>query len=132
MTRWKTVGGIIMEEQSSAVRRKQILVVDDNIELAQTWKELLQAHDYQVSIAGNGVLALKLLLNTDVDAIVCDLSMPQLEGDMFHITVERVRPHLARRFIFLTGHLGHSKFEAFLQQAASPVLYKPVSIDSLL
>jgi CheY-like chemotaxis protein len=132
MTRWETVGGIIMEEQSSAVRRKQVLVVDDNVELAQTWKELLEAHDYEVAIASNGVLALKLLLNTDVDAIVCDLSMPQLEGDMFHVTVERVRPHLAKRFIFLTGHVGHPKYEAFLQKATSPVLYKPVSIDSLL
>jgi len=121
-----------VEEQSSAVQQKHVLVVDDNVELAQTYKELFQAHDYRVSVASNGVLALKLVLNTDVDAIVCDLGMPQLEGDMFHVTVERVRPHLAKRFIFLTGHVGHPRYEAFLQKATCPVLYKPVSIDSLL
>lgn len=130
--RGDVVGSILMAGQSSAGQQKHVLVVDDNMELAQTYKELLETHGYMVSLAGNGVLALKLILDTDVDAILCDLGMPQLEGDMFYVTVERVRPHLARRIIFLTGHVGHPKYEAFLGKIAAPVLYKPVSIDSLL
>jgi len=130
--RGDVVGGILMEAQSSAVQQKHVLVVDDNNELALTYKELLETHGYRVSLAGNGVLALKLVLDTDVGAILCDLGMPQLEGDMFYVTVERVRPHLAGRFIFLTGHVGHPKYEKFLKQTVAPVLYKPVSIDSLL
>ncbi|MDB6019579.1 MAG: hypothetical protein JWR19_4068 [Pedosphaera sp.] len=121
-----------MTHQPNAVTQKHILVVDDNVELAQTYKELFEAHDYQASIAANGVLALKLLLNAEFDAILCDLSMPQLEGDMFYLTVERVRPQLARRFVFVTGNAGNPKYEAFLENVECPVLYKPVSIDKLL
>jgi CheY-like chemotaxis protein len=121
-----------MTDQPNAVTQKHILVVDDNVELAQTYQELFEAHDYQASIAANGVLALKLLLNAEFDAILCDLSMPQLEGDMFYLTVERVRPQLARRFVFVTGNAGNPKYEAFFKNVECPVLYKPVSIDKLL
>jgi CheY-like chemotaxis protein len=121
-----------MTDQPNAVTQKHILVVDDNVELAQTYQELFEAHGYKASIAANGVLALKLLLNAEFDAILCDLSMPQLEGDMFYLTVERVRPQLARRFVFVTGNAGNPKYEAFLKNVECPVLYKPVSIDKLL
>jgi CheY-like chemotaxis protein len=121
-----------MEEKANATKPRHILVVDDNLDLAQTYKELFQAYDYQVSIAGNGVLALKLLMHTDVDAVLCDLSMPQLEGDMFYVAVQRVRPQLANRFIFVTGNAGNPKFDNFVKKVNSPILYKPVSIDRLL
>ena len=121
-----------MTEQRGPEKRKHVLVVDDNLELAQTYQELFQQHGYEVSIAANGVQGLKLILANPVDAILCDLSMPQLEGDMFHLTVQRVRPELGRRFIFVTGNLGNPKFDEFLQKVGCPVLYKPVSVDKLL
>ena len=57
-------------------RNKHVLVVDDDIELALTYQELLQEHGYQASTAANGREALKLVMNSEVDAILCDLSMP--------------------------------------------------------
>ena len=51
----------------------------------------------------DGTQALKLVLNSDVDAILCDLQMPELTGDLFYIEVGRARPHLLKRFIFITG-----------------------------
>jgi CheY-like chemotaxis protein len=121
-----------MQEQAGEARAKHILVVDDNVELAQTYKELFQVHGYTVSIATNGVLALKLLLDIDVDAILCDLTMPQLEGDMFYGAVERIRPELVKRFAFVTGNADNPKYAEFLKSNACPVLRKPVSVDGLL
>jgi hypothetical protein len=74
---------LIMAEQSSAVQQKHVLVVDDNVELPQTCRELPQARDRRVSFASNGVRALKLLWNTEMDAF-------------FDVTVERLRPYLPR------------------------------------
>jgi CheY-like chemotaxis protein len=121
-----------MTDQPSAETHKHLLVVDDNLELAQTYQELFQAHGYEVSLAYNGVQALKFILDHAVDAVLCDLSMPQLEGDMFHMTVQRVRPQLSRRFVFVTGNAGNPKFESFIKRVNCPVLYKPVSVDKLL
>ncbi|MEW6158595.1 MAG: response regulator [Verrucomicrobiota bacterium] len=114
------------------VKIKHVLVVDDDIELSQTFKALLESQDYMVTIVTNGVDALKLIMQMDVDVIICDLMMPQMAGDMFYMAVERVKPHLCQRFIFITGYEGHPKFEEFLKKVNSVVLYKPVTPGKLL
>jgi CheY-like chemotaxis protein len=123
-----------MEQQADANRQKHVLVVDDNVELAQTLQKVFQSHGYNASVASNGVQALKFVMRREkeVDAILCDLSMPQLEGDMFYATVQRVRPALTRRFIFLTGNAENPKYEPFLKNVDCPVLCKPLATDSLL
>jgi CheY-like chemotaxis protein len=127
-----SVADIAMSDQNGAEKPKHLLVVDDNLDLAHTYRALFESQGYTVTLAANGVLALKFLLENAVDAIVCDLCMPQLEGDMFHLTVQRVRPELAGRFVFITGNEGNPRFETFLRKVGCPVLYKPVSADKLL
>jgi len=121
-----------MDTRSSPVNHNHILVVDDDIELALTWQALLQVHDYRATTAANGVQAFKLILNSDVDAILCDLSMPELAGDLFYIEVSRPRPQLLRRFIFVTANADNPLYERFLKSVNAPLLSKPVSFDRLL
>lgn len=121
-----------MPEQTPAAKSKHVLVVDDHKELADTYKQLLEVHGYRVTVANNGVQALKFILDETVDAIVCDLTMPQLEGDMFYAAAERMRPHLCTRFVFVTGNAQNPKYEEFLRRVKSPVLFKPVAIEKLV
>ncbi len=121
-----------MEDQPEAPQPKHVLVVDDNTDLAQTYQALFEAHDYKVTLANNGILALKLLEHLEVDAILCDISMPQLEGDGFYLTVGRVWPKLLTRFVFVTGNSENPKHEKFLKNVSARVLNKPVKIDHLL
>jgi CheY-like chemotaxis protein len=123
---------MIMETQSGPVPNKHVLIVDDDIELALTYEALLQVHGYQVSTAADGAQALKLVLNSNVDAILCDLHMPELTGDLFYVEVARARPHLLRRFIFITGNADDPLYENFLRTVKAPVLRKPISTDHLL
>jgi len=121
-----------MEAPQCSVASKHVLVVDDDIELAITYQALLQLRGYQVSTAGDGAQALKLVLNSDVDAILCDLSIPELAGDLFYIEVGRARPHLLKRFIFVTANADNPLYESFLKSVGAPVLAKPVSLDRLV
>jgi CheY-like chemotaxis protein len=121
-----------MEAPNCPVSSKHVLVVDDDIELAFTYQALLQMRGYRVSTAANGVQALKLVLNSDVDAVLCDLGMPELAGDLFYIEVGRARPHLLKRFIFVTGNADNPLYETFLKSIKAPVLAKPVSFDHLV
>ena len=123
---------IDMETPNSPVSSKHVLVVDDDIQLALMYQASLQIHGYRVSTAGDGVQALKLVLNSDVDAILCDLNMPELAGDLFYIEVGRARPHLLKRFIFVTAYADNPLYESFLKSVKAPVLAKPVSLDHLL
>ena len=121
-----------MEPQSAQTKKRHILVVDDEVELTLAYKQFLEAHDYTVTTAPNGVIALKSILNRDVDAVVCDLKMPQLEGDMFYVTVEKMKPQMCERFIFITGVADNPKFQPFIKKMESQVLLKPVSGEKIL
>jgi CheY-like chemotaxis protein len=121
-----------MDTRNSPVNNKHVLVVDDDIELALMFQSLLEVHDYQATTAANGVQALKQLRESEVDAILCDLSMPELSGDLFYDEVGRVRPHLLKRFIFITGNADDPLYETFLRRVKAPVLAKPVSLERLL
>ena len=113
-------------------RNRHVLIVDDDIELALTYQELLQEHGYEASTAANGRDALKLVMSREVDAILCDLSMPELTGDLFYLAVGRARPRLLKRFIFLTANADHPLYETFLQSVKVPVFAKPASVASVL
>jgi hypothetical protein len=51
---------------------------------------------------------------------------------MFYRAVERMRPHLCDRFIFMTGYRGNSKVNEFIDQVRGTVLNKPFQVDDLM
>jgi CheY-like chemotaxis protein len=113
-------------------RIRSVLVVDDDVELAMMYKELLGSQGYIVNTAPNGVEALKLIMRHEVDAVICDMMMPHMPGDMFYLAVERVKPHLCARFIFVTSYEGNPKIEAFFKKVNGIVLYKPTTLGKLM
>ncbi|MBM3821722.1 MAG: response regulator [Verrucomicrobia bacterium] len=110
----------------------RVLVVDDDVELCLMYKELLACQGYIPMTAPNGVEALRLIMKEDIDAVICDLMMPHMAGDMFYLAVERVKPHLCKRFVFVTAYEGHPNFEAFFKKINAIVLYKPVTLGRLM
>lgn len=113
-------------------RIRTILVVDDDVELAMMYQELLGTEGFKVETAPNGVDALKFIMSNTVDAIICGIMMPHMPGDMFYVAVERVRPELCKRFIFVTSYEGNPKIESFFRTNNSIVLYKPVTLGKLM
>jgi DNA-binding NarL/FixJ family response regulator len=72
------------------------------------------------------------VLNSEVDAILCDLSMPELSGDLFYREVGRARPRLLKRFVFLTANADSPLYETFLKSVPVPVIAKPAPVESVL
>ena len=60
------------------------------------------------------------------------MMMPTLPGDMFFRAVERMRPHLCSRFVFMTGHRGNQKVNDFINLVNGTILNKPFKVDDLL
>lgn len=121
-----------METNSVAPRKRHVLIVDDNAELAWFFSEILKLHGYEATVMSDAVLALKYLLSHPTDAVICDLQMPTLDGDLFFATVERAKPELVRRFIFVTGLAEDARFHKFVSTVEAPVLRKPVPVETLL
>ena len=124
-----------MDTLNGTPQKKHVLIVDDDIPLAWSLKETLESKGYEATIVPDGTLALKFVLRHHLDAVVCDLQMSQVEGDLWYATVERSNPSLARRFIFITGqddHSDHSQSRKFIDLVKLPVLSKSVAMDTLL
>jgi len=113
-------------------KRKHVLIVDDDISLAWSFKQTLECRGYDATIVPEGSLALKFVRQHDLDAIVCDLQAFGLEGDLLYAAVEHACPSLARRFVFIAGEDNHSAFRKFIDSEEIPLLCKPVSVEALL
>ena len=55
-----------------------------------------------------------------------------MAGDMFYLAVEKVKPHLNPRFLFVTGHAENPKVDAFLKSIDAQVIFKPVLTEELI
>jgi CheY-like chemotaxis protein len=121
-----------METNIALPRKRQVVIVDDNAELAWFFSEILKLHGYEPTVLSDATSALKYVLSHHPDVIICDLQMPQLDGDLFYATVERTQPALARQFIFLTGVADEPRFHSFIHTVKVPVLRKPVAVETLL
>lgn len=112
---------------------KSILLLDDDYELADTLKHLLETHNFVVTTVGNGVDGVREIMRFDFDIIMCDMMMPRMPGDMFYFAVERTKPRLCSRFIFITGYPDRPEIVNFLGGLRDAVaLHKPFSDADLI
>src|SRR5882724_12205312 len=120
-----------MNTLSDTPRKRHVLILDDDISLAWSLKQTLERRGYEATIVPEGTLALKFVTEHTLDAIVCDLQVARLEGDLLHSAIERSNPSLAQRFIFITGDGETSRFEKIARSEELIVLHKPVAVDRL-
>ncbi len=117
---------------TSELEIKSILLLDDDPDLSDALKELLESRNFVVTTASDGVGGLREIMAMDFDVIVCDMLMPGMPGDMFYLAAKTVKPATADRFLFITGHRGTPKVDDFLESINALVLFKPVMIDDLV
>ena len=112
--------------------QRKVLIVDDDFAFADMTRMILEEHGYQVELAADGVQGIKKIMVSDYSVILCDMVMPHLAGDMFYTAIERVKPHLCRRFVFVTGHQGDRKVDEFVRKVRGLVLWKPFQTPILI
>jgi DNA-binding response OmpR family regulator len=59
---------------------KKILIVEDDLRIAQNISKGLQEKGFETEIAFDGKIGLKLALHNDFDLILLDLNLPGLNG----------------------------------------------------
>lgn len=123
---------ITYPELSTRMQAKKILLLEDDEDFRNIIKEFLESHLYNVVTVRNGVEGVREIMASDFEVILCDMMMPTLPGDMFYLAVERMRPHLCDRFIFMTGYKGDGKVADFVKKVNGTMLNKPFLVDDLL
>ncbi len=75
--------------------------------------------------AADGIRGLKLLVSEPIDAVLCDLEMPGLDGEKL-LRVKRESPgHANLPFLFLTASTDHARRARLLEDGACDAIQKP-------
>jgi len=109
---------------------KRILIVEDDVRIAQNISKGLVEKGYETEVAYDGKIGLKLGLHNDFDLILLDLNLPSLNGYEVCEEIRRKKPSVP--IIMLTA-LGETedKIEGF-EKGADDYLVKPFDFRELL
>jgi CheY-like chemotaxis protein len=113
------------EGPAIAAARLRALVVDDEPDIADTIRELLEREGFDVRVASDGAAALMALDHGEFDIVLSDLRMPGVSGPEMYARLKEVRPQLVDRIAFVTGDTLGASMDAFLRESGRPVLEKP-------
>jgi len=112
---------------------KTVLCIEDEHRLRQDILDELAEAGYGALGASDGREALALLNRTRPDLILCDISMPRLDGYGFLEAMRTTRPDLADvPLVFLTALGGREHVINGKRTGADDYLVKPVDFDLML
>ena len=107
----------------------RLLFIDDEASLRSGMEAFGRMRGFTVVTASDGIEGLAHTRAIGVDAVVCDLRMPGMDGYSFHEQLRAERPGLASRTVFITGDVITSGARGSVSR--QPVLTKPFSFDRI-
>ena len=110
---------------------RRVLIVDDEPSMRSAMAAFLRSLGHEVIVATGGPDARQLLANGGYDAILLDLRMGELGGDVLYRELRARDPEQAARVVFVTGDAQSDAARRFLSEAGRPSLSKPFQLDDL-
>ncbi|HYO58851.1 ATP-binding protein [Archangium sp.] len=112
--------------------RGRVLVIDDEPMLCTAVERILRPHHDVVYTTLAAEALPRLEAGEHFDLILCDLMMPRMNGMDFHAALQRLRPELTGRVIFLTGGAFTPQAKTFLERVPNRRVEKPFNTRALL
>jgi len=109
----------------------RILVLDDETAIREFLARVLRRAGYEPVLAQTGSIALELVRNEPLDAILCDHRMAGMSGTQFHDAVAAIAPHLGHRFAFMSGDVLNPELREFATARGILLLGKPFDIAAV-
>ena len=76
------------------LRGIRVLVVDDDLGICRSLREILESDGCKVEVAGDGVAALAALGRLSFDVVLTDVVMPNMDGYELYNAIQERRPNL--------------------------------------
>jgi len=114
------------------VAKQKILVVDDEPDLVELVKDVLERNDYSVISAGNADLAIKRVRESKPDLIILDLNLPGIGGIEVCRILKQDKKTNFIPIIMLTVKSTESDKIAGLEAGADDYVTKPFSTGELV
>jgi DNA-binding response OmpR family regulator len=114
-----------------APQRHRILVVDDDLDTAQTLAVMLREMGHQVEFAINGRAGLEAARRFRPDTVLLDMVLPDLDGsDLSRLLRIQAEPEQLC-IVAITGRAGEAARERAVQAGCDEFLLKPLDWGAL-
>ena len=112
-------------------QRARVLVVDDEPTILELIEVLLEDL-YDVTCVNGGFAAIETLESDPAfDSILCDMTMPEVDGVALHRFLMENLPDLAGKLRFLSGGVHGDRAEQHLRDHPTPIVTKPFTTEAL-
>jgi len=111
---------------------KRILVVDDDENILNLEKTILEQKGFDVIGAGGGAEALRLLADRDFDLVLLDVMMPEVDGFTVCRKIKEDPRLKDIPVIFLTARGGGEALAEGFESGAIMYINKPFTANKLL
>ena len=131
--RTRKAAGSAAESTATAEAKatKRILLVDDDPEIVDSMRTLLESRGYQILVARDGNQGLAIAETEGPDLIVLDMMMPKRSGFLVLEKLRRSHPNPVR-VIMITANEG-SRHKAYAEMlGVDDYIRKPFAMDRLL
>jgi CheY-like chemotaxis protein len=109
--------------------KKKILVVDDEPQVCEAVKMLLEFDGHEVVTAASGKEALALFEHGKFDVVITDYTMPGMKGDELALAIKARAP--GQPVVMLTAHAEMLKSEGVPLTGVGQLLNKPFQLTEL-
>ena len=110
---------------------KRVLVVEDNSDNRILITDILESLDYEVIVAEDGELGVKMAGEVNPDLILMDLSLPKMDGWTATSKIKS-QEHLAQiPVIALTAHAMVGDRERAIEAGCDDYITKPIDLRAL-
>jgi CheY-like chemotaxis protein len=109
-----------------------ILVVDDDRDNCEFFKDILEARGYQVSIALSGEEAVEMAREDKHDMIFIDMKLPGMNGLETYLAVREINPQAVAVMMTAYPQEANGLLEEPLGEGVYTCLYKPFEIEEVI
>jgi signal transduction histidine kinase/CheY-like chemotaxis protein len=109
----------------------RVLVVEDEPTVARLISDVLEDEGLAVEALLDSREALERIAEADYDLVICDMKMPELDGEHFYKRLAASGNPLSRRFLFVTGDVMAAHTQDFLERNQLPHVAKPFRVEEL-
>ena len=107
-----------------------ILVVDDNVDLLETFAMILKRRGFNVETAENGAAAVEKFREHTYDITLMDIVMPEMNGVDAFKKIKELEP--GAPVILMTAYSDENLIETARTEGVNHILNKPIRIDQLI
>jgi DNA-binding response OmpR family regulator len=107
-----------------------LLIIEDDPNTLSGLQDLLRQEGYRVHGVTRGHQAIQTILAESIDIVICDYSLPDMDGLQVCRELKRLQPEL--KLFLVTAYSNAEIVKAAKECRIARIFHKPLDLDALL